>query len=147
MVKDSVSTWLMYLCSPLPQEMLDYARSDTHFLLFVYDNLRNAILDRGKSESAAPLIMEVLRKSQDTALGIYKRDIYDYDSGSGSNGWDTLARKWNKPIFFANAPVLEGPLRIQREVYKALHSWRDKVAREEDESIRFVDRLDPLVLY
>ncbi|KAK0449394.1 ribonuclease H-like domain-containing protein [Armillaria borealis] len=36
---------------PLPQEMLKYPRSDIHFLLFIYNNLRNALLDRGESQA------------------------------------------------------------------------------------------------
>jgi exosome complex exonuclease RRP6 len=35
-------------------EMVKYARADTHFLLYIYDNLRNALLDRAVSRSASP---------------------------------------------------------------------------------------------
>jgi len=33
---------------PLPKEMLFYARSDTHFLLYVWDRLCESLLDRGQ---------------------------------------------------------------------------------------------------
>lgn len=110
---------------PLPVEMLEYARSDTHFLLFIYDNLRNALLDRagGKPD----LIQDVLTRSQETALRTYERETYDIESGSGSIGWDTLALKWGR--------VLNG---TTRAVFRALHAWRDAVARAEDESTRYV---------
>ena len=36
---------------PLPEEMLLYARSDTHYLLYIYDCLRNALLDRATSQA------------------------------------------------------------------------------------------------
>ncbi|KAJ3988399.1 ribonuclease H-like domain-containing protein [Lentinula detonsa] len=140
---------------PLPQEMLDYARSDTHFLLYIYDNLRNALLDRAvspselsmaaedtsRSSQAYPptqaLIRQVLAKSEATALRVYEKERYDMEGGSGGNGWDTLARKWNKTNLYASSPSI-GIAGIQKDIYKRIHLWRDTVAREEDESIRFV---------
>lgn len=135
--------------------MLDYARSDTHYLLFIYDNLRNALLDRSLSRSqsriqspagqdvmqddgASPrppdfLLREVLSRSEETALRIYEKEVYDAETGSGPGGWDTLAKKWNK------GPMLSGQDGTPRmEIYKRMHAWRDRVAREEDESTRYV---------
>ncbi|KAJ8080947.1 exosome nuclease subunit [Marasmius tenuissimus] len=104
---------------PLPEEMLDYARSDTHFLLYIYDNLRNALLDRARSLAMSEepsmmastsktdplhaLIREVLSRSEETALRVYEKEIYDAENGTGSSGWDTLARKWNKANLYNSA--------------------------------------------
>ncbi len=122
--------------------MLKYARADTHFLLNVYDNLRNALLDRAISRSTSPttsragsptapdaFVREVLSRSAETALRTYSQEPYDAEGGTGPNGWDTLARRWNKP-----ALGIDGVPGIQREVFRAVHVWRDRVAREEDES-------------
>ena len=121
--------------------MLKYARSDTHFLLHVYDNLRNALLDRAVSRSASPtsragspmapdaFVREVLSRSAETALRTYTPEPYEEEGGTGVMGWDTLARKWNKP-----ALGIDGVPGVQREVFRAVHMWRDRVAREEDES-------------
>lgn len=119
-----------------------YARSDTHFLLYIYDNLRNALLDRAQTSPPEPsssvptdidpasiLIYEVLSRSEDTALRVYEKEIYDAEEGGGPGGWDTLAKKWNKGLLMKGAPG-----GVQRDVYKRLHAWRDQVAREEDES-------------
>jgi len=126
---------------PLSDEMLKYARADTHFLLHVYDNLRNALIDRAVSRSASPtsragspiapdaLVREVLSRSAETALRVYSPDSYDGEGGTGPNGWDTLARRWNKPEL-----GIDGVPGIQREVFRAVHIWRDRVARGEDES-------------
>lgn len=146
--------------SPLPEEMLQYARSDTHFLLFIYDHLRNALLDRAQSrtqsraqspsssnaatptpESTFPpahaLVREVLSRSEETALRVYEKETYDAEGGTGPGGWDTLARKWNKTALMAVSSDREGAAaNVQREVYRAVHAWRDRVAREEDESTR-----------
>ena len=121
--------------------MLKYARADTHFLLHVYDNLRNALLDRAVSRSASPtsragspmapdaFVREVLSRSAETALRVYAPEPYDEEGGIGVGGWDTLARKWNKP-----ALGIDGVPGVQLEVFRAVHIWRDRVAREEDES-------------
>ncbi|TCD63167.1 exosome nuclease subunit [Steccherinum ochraceum] len=132
---------------PLPKEMLDYARSDTHYLLYIYDNLRNALLDRSGSRSNTPpepsssdsyppatLLREVLSRSEDTALRVYEKELYDQETGIGANGWDALARKWNRAYLTPN-----NARSIQRlQVFKTVHSWRDQVARLEDESPRYV---------
>ncbi|KAG5335992.1 hypothetical protein C0989_012393 [Termitomyces sp. Mn162] len=144
---------------PLPKEMLEYARSDTHFLLYIYDNLRNALLDRAQSraqsraESRSPsgspprasttedtsrvLIKQVLAKSMETSLRTYEKEVYDAEGGTGSNGWDTLARKWNKGALLAGGPDV-GVSALQRAVYQAVHKWREMVARMDDESTRYV---------
>ena len=103
--------------------MLYYARSDTHFLLFIYDNMRNALLER--AQGRPDLVRDVLTKSEDTSLRIYEREVYDREHGTGPNGWEALARKWSKNF-----------TGIQMSVYRAIHAWRDQVAREEDESLR-----------
>ncbi|KAJ7477037.1 hypothetical protein B0H11DRAFT_1308173 [Mycena galericulata] len=145
---------------PLPEEMLQYARSDTHFLLFIYDNLRNALLDRAvsraQSQSRSPspprqppappstaspeqaLIRQALARSEDTALRVYEKEVYDADRGGGSGGWDTLARKWNKGALVAAAETPRGTETLQRAVYRCVHAWRDEVARADDESTRYV---------
>lgn len=124
--------------------MVHYARSDTHFLLFIYDNLRNALLDRAKASprnspsptatlSSSPdrYVRGVLSRSEDTALRVYLKEQYDSETGVGPMGWDNLAKKWKKAALCENARPS-----VQREVFRLVHAWRDKVSREEDESIR-----------
>ena len=129
--------------------MLKYARSDTHFLLYIYDNLRNALLDRsqtgsepqsGLQASASSLLErgllgQALARSAETSLRVYTKEPYDALGGSGQNGWDKLANKWNKVALTSGGPGV-GVGAMQREVYRCVHGWRDKVAREEDESTK-----------
>jgi exosome complex exonuclease RRP6 len=122
--------------------MLLYARSDTHFLLYIYDNLRNALLDRAQTSPPEPssipsnrdsihaLVYEVLSQSEETALRLYEKEVYDPE-GDGPGGWENLAKKWNKGKLTNAAPGS-----VEKEIYKRLHAWRDKVAREQDESRR-----------
>jgi exosome complex exonuclease RRP6 len=104
--------------------MFDYARSDTHFLLYIYDRMRNLLLERaeGRGES----VEVVLRKSEDTCLRTYQKELYD-PMGSGKNGWNNLIQRWHTSLND-----------LQLLVFKAIHQWRDEVAREEDESTRCV---------
>jgi exosome complex exonuclease RRP6 len=85
--------------------------------------------------AAYELIKQVLARSEETALRLYEKEVYDEEGGSGSNGWDTLARKWNKSALMAGGPHA-GIVALQKAVYKAVHKWRDTIAREDDESHR-----------
>lgn len=104
--------------------MFDYARSDTHFLLFVYDKMRNELLERNGPETFP--LQDVLKRSEETCLRTYVKEIYD-PSGSGRNGWANILQKWHSTLND-----------FQLVVFKALHLWRDQLARELDESPRYV---------
>jgi exosome complex exonuclease RRP6 len=141
---------------PLPREMLQYAQSDTHFLLYIYDHLRNELLAMAsRPPSPAPAaaneeasgstsrqhtpetnpqrsLRRVLEASADTALGVYSRDNYDPVTGKGSGGW-RMGRK--KFLAKAQYGTLEGLVFIR------MHQWRDRVARELDESPQYVNSL------
>ncbi|KAJ2799389.1 exosome nuclease subunit [Coemansia helicoidea] len=135
---------------PVPDEMMRYARADTHFLLYVFDRMRGELLERGRRlvgmDVASPDSMHfgelagldtvqtavqpmelVLQRSGQTALKTYAKEGYDADNGQGAGGWVRLLRKWAHPL---TPPQLA--------VFRALHQWRDSCAREEDESIRYV---------
>ncbi|KAL7419844.1 exosome nuclease subunit [Cryptotrichosporon argae] len=126
---------------PLPQEMLFYARSDTHFLLFIYDSLRNALLLKsrspspvGSSEAARKnpqaAMRQVLQLSAETALKLYVQEPYDVETGKGERGWVNTGKRWfSKKGNFDS----EGGW-----AFKRLHQWRDQVAREEDESPAYI---------
>ena len=110
---------------PLPQEMLDYARSDTHYLLFIYDNLRNMLLEASTPDNS--LINYVLQESKKEALQRYERAIYDVEKGLGPVGWF--------------GPLTRRSVRFTTEqfgVYRAVHGWRDRTARASDEGPMFI---------
>ncbi|KAL8944798.1 MAG: hypothetical protein Q9216_000220 [Gyalolechia sp. 2 TL-2023] len=111
---------------PLPKQMYDYARSDTHFLLYIFDCIRNELLS--KSNPADPhrnLIDQVCDLSKDEALQRYERYVYDAKNGSGVWGWHGVLSwspgRWN---------------RQQIAVFRAVHEWRDRTARQLDEGIQ-----------
>ncbi|KFH63970.1 hypothetical protein MVEG_09795 [Podila verticillata NRRL 6337] len=111
---------------PLPEEMFKYARADTHFLLYIYDRMRNDLLAKS-NPTTHNLLHATLQRSSETALKKHEKEIYDAEEGEGPNGWRNMYTKWNRSLN-----------NQQFAVFKALHAWRDQMARDEDESLRYV---------
>ena len=103
--------------------MYNYARSDTHYLLYIYDKLRNnLLLQSDPSLPESDLITEVLQRSKAEALQRYEWPFYDAQRGKGANGWYQLLDR--TPALFSKE---------QFAVFRAVHQWRDQLARKEDE--------------
>jgi exosome complex exonuclease RRP6 len=116
------------LARPLPEEMFFYAMTDTHFLLYVFDNLRNELVERSNPATPEENRIElVLQKSKETSLFRFERQIYEESTGLGPAGWYNLLVK--TPALFTNE---------QFAVFRAIHAWRDKIARKDDDSINYV---------
>lgn len=122
---------------PLPKEMMYYARSDTHTLVHIYDCLRFEI----EKQQGSVGIRTVFELSKKTAQKTYAKEQWS-DSIDSREGWrnswrqlggaealDTDAR-WDKE-------GLAGLTQTER-LFRALHNWRDEVARLEDESPKFI---------
>ena len=109
--------------------MLDYARSDTHYLLYIYDQIRRDLITHSQKNGIANLITRVLDLSRQYAAMTYTREHYDYEEGSGVDGWRKL-------LLNNKGPQLHSTLQLT--VFKRLHQWRDQIAREEDESTGYV---------
>ncbi|GAB4823405.1 hypothetical protein N2152v2_010451 [Parachlorella kessleri] len=117
---------------PLTEEMLQYARADTHFLLYCYDKLRVELAARGDrvpEQLRVPLppgcpagaLGTVLERSRRLCLLRYEKELLRPDS------WLTLLGKIDTPLNDEQAAAFAG-----------LYSWRDGVARQEDESTGYV---------
>ncbi|KAF2099970.1 hypothetical protein NA57DRAFT_65802 [Rhizodiscina lignyota] len=113
---------------PLPSELFDYARSDTHFLLNIYDNMRNELIDRSTPNNDR--LQYVLENSKLESLQRYEHPFYEEATGNGPYGW----RKAIKAMI--GSSIMRD--KEQFAVFRALHAWRDKVAREEDDSTGFI---------
>ncbi|KAK2628932.1 hypothetical protein QTJ16_002035 [Diplocarpon rosae] len=113
---------------PLPDEMFYYARADTHFLLYIFDRMRNELIDKSDPKVADENYLEkTLHKSQETSILRYERQVYYPESGKGPGGWFTQLHK--TPSLLSNE---------QFAVFRAVHEWRDKIARIDDDSPTFV---------
>lgn len=103
--------------------MLKYAREDTHYLLFIYDEMRKKIIESSKENNLGPIecLKSVLNKSKTVCMKTYKKPTYKNEAY-----YNILSR--NKPILS----------RKKYLVLKALYKWRDDVARLEDENPGFI---------
>ncbi|KAJ1024101.1 hypothetical protein NDA16_002940 [Ustilago loliicola] len=119
---------------PLPKEMLYYARSDTHTLLYIYDNLRYELMESGGVDA----IREVFTRSKDVAMSTYAKEEWDSE-GETREGWRSVWRKWGGEAALGTEDRKElSQMKKEERLVRALHKWRDGVAREEDESPRYI---------
>ncbi|MCJ1285057.1 exosome nuclease subunit [Xylographa opegraphella] len=120
---------------PLPEQMFKYARSDTHFLLNIYDHMRNELIDGSETRSeSGNLVNTVLEESKKVALRKYERELYDTECGMGATGWYNMLNR--TPALFS---------REQFSIFRAVHRWRDDIARRYDESLNFI--MPKIVIY
>ncbi|XP_050510392.1 exosome component 10 [Diabrotica virgifera virgifera] len=104
---------------PLPDELKQYAREDTHHLIYIYQMLKNDLLK--KANGSDNLLLAVINNSTETCKKRYFRPVLRDDSHLD------FYRKCKR--HFDN-----------RQLYalKQIYKWRDELAREEDESIGYV---------
>uniref|UniRef100_A0A8C9ALE5 Exosome complex component 10 n=1 Tax=Prolemur simus TaxID=1328070 RepID=A0A8C9ALE5_PROSS len=104
---------------PLPEEMLHYARDDTHYLLYIYDKMRLELWERG---GGRPVQLQVVwQRSRDVCLKKFIKPLFTDES------YLELYRKQKKHL---NTQQLTA--------FQLLFAWRDKTARREDESYGYV---------
>ncbi|KAK5984712.1 HRDC domain-containing protein, partial [Trichostrongylus colubriformis] len=101
---------------PLDADMLNYARSDTHYLLYCYDRLREELLEKG--DAMQNLLRVVYSESAFICSRVYHKPSFDRDGFRGLE-----RRRLNNR---------------QEAAMRVLWHWRDRVAREEDESVQYV---------
>ncbi|KAK8620335.1 hypothetical protein V6N13_066814 [Hibiscus sabdariffa] len=107
---------------PLPDEMLRYAREDTHYLLYIYDLMRTKLLLMPKEPEHfhSPLV-EVYKQSSDVCMQLYEKELlmensYLYIYGLQGAGFNAE----------------------QLAIVAALCEWQDYIARAEDESTGYI---------
>ena len=109
---------------PLPEEMFYYARCDTHYLLYIYDMVRNELIESSDpSNPNGDLVEWVTQKSKEVSLQRYEYPVTDPEAGPAARGWFN---------FLTKSPQLRTAQQLS--VYSALYKWRDEKARREDES-------------
>ncbi|OQU91822.1 hypothetical protein SORBI_3001G253100 [Sorghum bicolor] len=102
---------------PLPDEMIKYAREDTHYLLYIYsyDLMRQRLQRESTFEN--DLLLEVHKRSNEICLQFYEKEL--------------LTDTSYLHIYGLQEHELDAK---QLAVVAALHEWRDSIARQEDES-------------
>ena len=120
---------------PLPKEMLYYARSDTHFLLYIYDCVRNELIAASDPKSPeGDLLREALQNARDLTLSRHEHLEFEEETGQGLRGWHNYILKHGGLAFSSE----------QFAIFRAVWKWRDDTARKEDESPSFVMGTGPI---
>ncbi|KAL9052322.1 MAG: hypothetical protein Q9162_005466 [Coniocarpon cinnabarinum] len=116
---------------PLPPPMLEYARSDTHFLLFICDCMRNQLIEKTEKKieegQTRDCVSEVLQLSNEQCLQRYEHAFYQ-------NRADATRSSWAVALMRHPGPMTQQ----QIGAFARLHQWRDRTARNEDESTQYV---------
>ncbi|CAB3410955.1 unnamed protein product [Caenorhabditis bovis] len=100
---------------PLRPAMINYAREDTHYLLYCYDVLRE----------------DLLKENSNSLEAVYTESA------------QLCSKIYHKPVFNPKGFMTEIKFRFslnsrQEHAMTRLYCWRDRVAREQDESPQYV---------
>ncbi|GAA5877680.1 hypothetical protein JCM3774_006640 [Rhodotorula dairenensis] len=138
---------------PLPTEMLHYARSDTHYLLSIYDHLRLALHEKtlaasGDNDTGATLssLEEVYRRSIAVSSITFSLPPFDHETGHFDSGFllplakHGVLKAYSTALAIPTLPLKTGwgPSELKFEVLRSVIRWREQTARDEDESARYV---------
>ncbi|EDV93320.1 exosome component 10 [Drosophila grimshawi] len=104
---------------PLPQKLIDYARQDTHYLIYIYERLVNDLLQSEQGQSHS--LRMVYQQSTDICKKRYTKPYIGPDSHLD------LVRKTKRSFDNRQLYALRG-----------IFTWRDATARQEDESYGYV---------
>ncbi|XP_065221172.1 exosome complex component 10 homolog isoform X2 [Planococcus citri] len=103
---------------PLDPAAQAYARSDTHYLLYVYDRIRNDLIDKDCGDTK--LVESIFNRASDICKKRYEKP--NDEVGLTKMIKDCKRNLDNRQLF----------------ALRHLYLWRDEIARKEDESLRFV---------
>ncbi|XP_043937137.1 exosome component 10-like [Protopterus annectens] len=99
--------------------MVQYAREDTHYSLYIYDKMRVELLENGNEQPN--LLLMVWQKSKELCLKKYTKPIFT--ETSYMDLYRKMKRQFNEQELTA---------------FKLLYAWRDRMARTQDESVGYV---------
>lgn len=102
---------------PLSEGMLNYARSDTHYLLYIFDQLINDLIKKDGKE----LVRRSFEDSRKVSLIKFEMPTISENSH--------LALIMKNRLDFNNR---------QKQAFKNIYSWRDDLARKDDENINYI---------
>lgn len=104
---------------PLPEALVKYARQDTHFLIYIYEMINNDLLELGNNKPN--LLKAVFQQSTEICKKRYVKPVIRSDS--------------HLDIFRKSKRIFDNR---QLFALKEIFLWRDKLARQEDESNGYI---------
>ncbi|XVF43375.1 hypothetical protein PTKIN_Ptkin02bG0035300 [Pterospermum kingtungense] len=121
---------------PLSEEMVQYARTDAHYLLYIAKCLIAELKQQDYEYSSCPddkfhFVLEASRRSNMSCLQLYAKEIEDFPGDSAA--FSILSRQLNGQ---GGTPI-SGETKFQ-DLVRRLCAWRDLMARIHDESTRYI---------
>ncbi|KAL5285138.1 EXOSC10 family protein [Megaselia abdita] len=104
---------------PLPEELIKYARQDTHYLIYMYKMITNDLLEQGNNKPN--LLKAVFQQSTEVCKKRYIKPVIRDES--------------HLDIFRKSKRVFDNR---QLFALKEIFHWRDILARQEDESCGYI---------
>ncbi|KAH7862090.1 hypothetical protein Vadar_034668 [Vaccinium darrowii] len=122
---------------PLPVEMVQYARTDAHFLLYIARCLASELRQQDSENSACPddkfrFLLEASRRSNAICLQLFSKEIEAFpgESAASSIISRTLNDRGGLSPHYQDKQF--------QDLVRRLCAWRDLMARMHDESLRYV---------
>ncbi|KAK4492815.1 hypothetical protein RD792_000140 [Penstemon davidsonii] len=121
---------------PLPAEMIQYARIDAHYLLYISRCLYLE-LKLQKNENSSPgdkfhFLLEASRRSNATCMQLFAKDL---EASPGENAASSIISRCLNDQGNISPSLCDSKF---QERVRRLCLWRDIMARLHDESLRFV---------
>ncbi|CAA7049550.1 unnamed protein product [Microthlaspi erraticum] len=122
---------------PLSAEMVQYARTDAHYLLYIADKLTAELKQQGTEDSSSRddrfhFLLEAIRRSNMTCLQLYTKETEDFPGNAAASS--LIYRHLNG---HGDNSTISLDAEFQ-ELVRELCAWRDLMARIHDESTRYV---------
>ncbi|XP_060187710.1 protein RRP6-like 3 isoform X2 [Lycium barbarum] len=122
---------------PLPAEMVQYARTDAHYLMYIAHRL-SCELKQQDTENSSHLrdkfsfVLEATRRSNATCLQLFSKESETYPGESVAS---SIISRYQSDQ--GNLMLSSDELKFH-ELVRRLCAWRDLMARVHDESLRYV---------
>ncbi|TKY66973.1 Exosome component 10 [Spatholobus suberectus] len=120
---------------PLSAEMVHYARTDAHYLLYIANCLINELKqlynENSCTEDKFHFVLEASRRSNMICLQLFTKEIEA--SPGGSSALSLFSRQVSSHDF----PSISNETQIQN-IVRQLCAWRDLMARIHDENLKYV---------
>ncbi|XP_010557005.1 PREDICTED: protein RRP6-like 3 isoform X2 [Tarenaya hassleriana] len=121
---------------PLSEEMVQYARTDAHYLLYIAKSLTSE-LKKQSTDSSSPddkfhFLLEASRRSNMICLQLYTKETEDFPGDAAASS--LLFRHLNG---YGDGSTISLDMEFQ-DLVRKLCAWRDLMARIHDESSRNV---------
>ncbi|KAL1216978.1 Protein RRP6-like 3 [Cardamine amara subsp. amara] len=122
---------------PLSKEMVLYARTDAHYLLYIADSLTAELKQLATEDSSSPddkfhFLLETSRRSNMTCLQLFTKETEDFPGNAAASS--LIYRHLNG---HGDNSTISLDAEFQEHV-RELCAWRDLMARIHDESTRYV---------